>query len=58
MIPVPRDLPLPLPVPEWFLQFLIVPAFLLHLLFVNLTVGGALFSVIFEIVGLRFPRYD
>ncbi|MEQ1883729.1 MAG: cytochrome c [Bryobacteraceae bacterium] len=58
MVPVPRDLPLPLPVPEGFLLFLIVPSFLLHLLFVNLTVGGALYSVIFEITGLRFPRFD
>jgi cytochrome c len=56
--PVPRDLPLPLPLPEIALQLLVVPVFLLHILFVNLTVGAALFSVIFEYIGLTRPRFD
>ena len=56
--PVPRDLPLPLPLPEIALQLLVVPVFLLHILFVNLTVGAALFSVIFEYIGLTKPRFD
>ncbi len=55
---VPRDLPLPLPLPEEWLAFLIVPALLLHLLFVNLTVGAAILSVVFEIAGYRRPRFD
>ncbi len=55
---IPRDLPLPLPLPEEWLAFLIVPALLLHLLFVNLTVGAAILSVVFEIAGHRRPRYD
>jgi len=58
MLPVPRDLPLPLPVPEIFLQILVVPSFLVHILFVNLTVGAALLAVVFEVVGLTQPRYD
>ncbi|WP_321478046.1 c-type cytochrome [uncultured Paludibaculum sp.] len=56
--PVPRDLPLPLPVPESLLQFLVVPVFLVHILFVNLTVGASLLTVIFEYIGLTRPRYD
>ena len=54
----PRDLPLPLPVPADVLALLIVPLFLLHILFVNLTVGGAALAVLYEIVGLYVPRYD
>lgn len=38
--PVPRDLPLPLPLPEGLLKTLLVLFFLVHILFVNLTVGG------------------
>jgi len=55
---IPRDLPLPLPVPPDVLRVLIVGVFLLHILFVNLMVGGSLLTLIFEIVGLRHPRFD
>jgi cytochrome c len=55
---IPRDLPLPLPIPEDALRLLIVPTFLLHILFVNLVVGASLMTVIFEGVGRRRPRYD
>ncbi|HEU0122447.1 MAG TPA: cytochrome c [Bryobacteraceae bacterium] len=58
MTPVPRDLPLPLPLPEEWLGILIVPALLLHLLFVNLTVGAALLSVAYEFAGFRDRKYD
>lgn len=57
-LPVPRDLQLPLPLPETALRVLAVLLFLLHIFFVNLTVGGALLTTILEIVGLRHPRYD
>ena len=57
-VPVPHDLDLPLPIPEWALKLWIVPVFLLHIFFVNLMVGGALMTFVNEIVGLRFPRYD
>lgn len=57
-MPVPRDLPLPLPLPELWLKVMIVPVFLLHILFVNLTVGAAIFTVIFEYAGFRDSRYD
>jgi cytochrome c len=57
-MPVPRDLPLPLPIGETELKLLIVPLFLLHILFVNLTVGASLLGVIFEAIGRRNERYD
>lgn len=57
-LPVPRDLSLPLPIPAEVLRVLAVLLFLLHIFFVNLTVGGSLLTVILEIVGLRHPRYD
>jgi cytochrome c len=57
-VPVPHDLELPLPIPEWALKLWIVPLFLLHIFFVNLMVGGALMTFVNEIVGMRFPRYD
>ncbi len=59
-LPVPRDLPLPLPLPEPVLAVLLVLSFLLHILFVNLTVGSSLLTTFFEWFGYRRqePRYD
>lgn len=57
-VPVPHDLELPLPIPEWALKLWIVPLFLLHIFFVNLMIGGAVMGFINEVIGLRFPRYD
>lgn len=57
-IPVPRDLMLPLPLPEEHLKFLLVLFFLAHILFVNLMVGGSVVTIVFEILGLWKPRYD
>lgn len=56
--PVPRDLPLPLPVPEWLLVFCLVVFFLIHILFVNLMVGGSLLVVVLEWLGLKNRRWD
>jgi cytochrome c len=56
--PVPRDLPLPLPLPEGVLAFLLVIFFLVHILFVNLMVGGSVFVLVFELLGLRKKGYD
>lgn len=56
--PVPRDLPLPLPLPEGLLKALLVLFFLIHIFFVNLTVGGSVLVSIFEWMGFRRPRYD
>ena len=56
--PVPRDLQLPLPLTSWELEVALVALFLLHIIFVNLMVGGSIFSVFFEILGLFWPKYD
>lgn len=56
--PVPRDLPLALPLPEGLLKTLLVLFFLIHILFVNLTVGGSLLVALFEGLGFRRKKYD
>lgn len=56
--PVPRDLPLPLPVPEGLLVFCLVLFFLVHILFVNLMVGGSVLVVLLEWMGLKNRRWD
>jgi len=55
---VPRDIPLPLPADPVLLQALLVVLFLLHLLFVNLMVGGSLLTVAFQLLGARRPDFD
>jgi cytochrome c len=57
-VPVPRDIPLPLPLPEWLLVFVLVVSFLLHILFVNLMVGGSILTLWAEIKGLKDKKYD
>ena len=57
-IPVPKDIPLPLPLPEWLLISLLVISFLVHLLFVNLMVGGSLLTLWSQIKGLKNKEYD
>jgi cytochrome c len=57
-LPTPADLPLPLPVPAELLAVLLVLFFVLHILFVNLMLGGSLLAVLFEVVGLRRPQFD
>ncbi len=57
-VPIPHDIPLPLPFDRVVLQAIIVVVFLAHIVFINFTVGGSLFAVIFEIIGLRRPDYD
>jgi cytochrome c len=50
-VPVPKDLTLPLPLPEWLLVFLLVVSFLVHILFINLMFGGTLLTLFFEVLG-------
>nr|MBN2278170.1 cytochrome c [candidate division Zixibacteria bacterium] len=57
-VPVPRDLELNLPLGDYELKILLVVLFLAHILFVNMMVGGSVFSVIFEIIGLTNRKYD
>jgi len=57
-IPVPRDIPLPLPAPEPVLVVVLVVFFLMHIVFVNFMVGGALLTLWYQLRGLRETRYD
>lgn len=57
-IPVPRDIPLPLPAPEPVLIGVLVIFFLMHIVFVNFMVGGALMTFWYEVKGLKERRYD
>ncbi len=56
--PIPRDLPLALPLPHWLLVILLVFSFLCHLIFVNLMVGGSILTLWSEIKGRKEPDYD
>ncbi|HOA73063.1 MAG TPA: cytochrome c [Phycisphaerae bacterium] len=57
-IPVPHDIPLPLPVDRVILQAVIVLLFLAHIVFINLMLGGAMFAVVFECIGLKRRDFD
>ncbi|MBB6306952.1 cytochrome C [Xanthobacter tagetidis] len=56
--PVPHDIPLPMPAPEPLLVAVLIVFFLMHIVFVNLMVGGALMSLYYELRGLKEKRYD
>lgn len=56
--PIPKDLPLDLPLPEWLLVGLLVFSFLLHILFINLMVGGSIITLWAQIKGLKNKEYD
>ncbi|SER88351.1 c-type cytochrome [Pedobacter rhizosphaerae] len=57
-IPIPKDIPLPLPVPEPILVFVLVFSFLVHIVFVNLMLGGSLLTFWCQIKGLKNKEYD
>jgi cytochrome c len=57
-VPVPRDIPLPLPASGPFLEVLLIVAFIAHILFVNLMVGASLLVFAFEVRGLKRPGFD
>jgi len=56
--PVPKDIPLDLPLPEWLLVILLVVSFLLHIIFINLMVGGSIVTLWAQIKGLKNKEYD
>jgi len=58
MTPVPNDIPLPMPAPEPLLVAVLVVFFILHIVFVNLMVGGVILTVRYQLKGLRDPRFD
>lgn len=51
--PIPHDLTLPLPLARETLVVILIATFLLHILFVNLMVGGSLFAWVAEWLGVR-----
>ncbi len=57
-IPVPKDIPLPLPLPEWLLVVILVFSFLLHILFINLMIGGSILTFWYEIKGKKNKDFD
>jgi cytochrome c len=57
-LPVPKDIPLDLPLPKSILVVLLIISFLLHILFVNLMLGGSILTLWYEIKGLRNKAYD
>jgi cytochrome c len=57
-VPIPRDIPLPLPGDVGMLQALLVVAFLAHILFINLMLGASVLTLVCEIMGLRRRDYD
>ena len=56
--PVPKDIPLDLPLPEWLLVTLLIFSFLLHIIFINLMVGGSIVTLWAQIKGLKNKEYD
>jgi cytochrome c len=56
--PVPKDLPLDLPLPEWLLVTLLIVSFLFHIIFINLMVGGSIVTLWAQIKGLKNKEYD
>jgi cytochrome c len=56
--PIPKDIPLDLPLPEWLLVVLLVFSFLLHIIFIYLMVGGSIITLWAQIKGLKNKEYD
>lgn len=56
-IPLQKDIPLPLPAPEWLLVALLIISFLVHIVFVNLMLGGSILSLWSQIRGLKNDDY-
>jgi cytochrome c len=58
LVPVPRDIPLPLPADRVLLEGVIVLLFLVHIVFVNLMVGGSVLGLAAEVGGLWRRELD
>lgn len=57
-VPVPKDIPLDLPLPQWLLVTLLVVSFLVHIIFINLMLGGTLITLWAQMKGLKHKEYD
>ena len=51
--PLPKDIPLELPLPEWLLVGLLVFAFLAHIVFINFMLGCSILTLWSQIKGLK-----
>lgn len=56
--PIPHDLPLPLPLPHGVLVVALIFSFLLHIIFINLMLGGSILTLWSELKGRKDPEYD
>lgn len=57
-MPIPHDIPLPLPFDRVMLQAVIVLLFLAHIVFINLMLGGSILALVFEAIGRKRPDFD
>jgi len=55
-MPIPKDIPLGLPAPEFLLEVLVVVSFLAHIFFVALMVGGSILTFVLEKIGAKRPE--
>lgn len=58
LVPMPRDITLPLPLDTGVLEILIVALFLFHILFVNVMLGGSTLTLFYEVLGRKRPEFD
>lgn len=56
--PIPHDLPLPLPAPVPVLLAVLLVFFLLHIVFINMMIGGAFMTFWYQIKGLKDRKWD
>jgi hypothetical protein len=54
---IPAPVPVPLPAPAWLLQFLLVFTFVLHVVPMNLLLGGSVLLAVSSWAGRRNPRH-
>jgi hypothetical protein len=58
LLTIPDPDPLPLPAPGWLLWFLLMLTFLLHLLAMNLVLGGSILGGVSELLARKGGRTD
>ena len=56
--PVPHDIPLPLPAPEWVLVAVLVGFFLMHIFFITMMVGGTFMTLVYQVKGLKESKWE
>ena len=57
-IPVPHDLPLPLPAPVPVLVGVLLVFFLMHIVFINMMIGGAFLTLWYQLKGKAEAKWD